>query len=515
LFGFLALLGPLSAPLAAQDTDVFRVNFGDAPVQMDPAKGQTVLEAQVLPALYEGLVVYDPLSLRAQPGAAQSWVTSDDGLTLTFTLRPGLAFEDGTPLTAGVFRQSYLRLLDPRTAAPYASLLDAVVGAQARREGKAADPGAVGLEAPDDRTLVFHLNQPAPELLSVLCHYAFVPLHPAWLASPTAQPAPANGPYRFRSQEAGHWVLEKNPRYWDAAHVAFPVLDFTFNDDAVNVTRAYKEGKIDWVAGGIDMNTNMGSRYVNSNPMFGTSFLYFKAAQAPWTDPRVRKALVLLLPLEELRQVYLQPTTVLIPPFQGYPKVEGLAKTDHDQALALLADAGFPLGKGLPPLVTAFPDDPTNERFLETFRKAWAELGLEVRNTVVKGSYYDQIGGLAHQIGYYNWIGDFLDPVTFLELWKGGGSLNSFSYADPAYDALLTKAATQKGDERLKTLAEAEIGLLQGALLVPLGHTPSLNLIDREEIGGWYQNPLDIHPFKNLYRKDPPHLKNLVRFDLS
>jgi len=117
-------------------------------------------------------------------------------------------------------------------------------------------------------------------------------------------------------------------------------------------------------------------------------------------------------------------------------------------------------------------------------------------------------------MGYFSWIGDFLDPVTFLVLWKGGSSLNSFSFNDPAYDALLTQAAGQKPDERLKTLAQAEGYLLQNGLLIPLSHTPSFNLIDRDEIGGWYANALDIHPFKNLYRKATRPVKNLVRFDL-
>jgi len=513
VLSFLAL--PLAAaPVPPTPGDILRVNFGASSIETDPARGQTALEAQVLTALYEGLVTYDPLSLRPAPGAASGWAFSDDGLTLTFNLRSNLVYSDGTPLTAQDFRDSWIRILDPTTNAPFASLLDPIQGAQAWRQGTLKDPTKLGIRAVDDHTLVLTLAERAPHLVAVLCHYAFVPVQAAWRASGATTPPPANGPFRLVSMDAGHWVLERNPRYWDAAHVALAGLDFRFNDDAPAVTKSFKEGNFDWVADGIDGTATLGARYFSANAVFGTSFFYFKTSQAPWTDARVRQALILLLPLEDLRKPYLEPTSVLIPQFQGYPKVDGITTPDHDKAMALLAEAGFPGGKGLPPLTIALPDDPANTAFVDTFREAWKGIGLEVKHLVVQGNYYDKLATLDHTMGYFSWIGDFLDPVTFLVLWKGGSSLNSFSFLDPAYDALLAQAATQSADERLKTLSQAESYLLSNGLLIPLSHTPSFNLIDRDEIGGWYPNALDIHPFKNLYRKESKPLKNLARFDL-
>jgi len=399
-----------------------------------------------------------------------------------------------------VFRNSWVRLLSPAFRAPFASLLDPVVGVPGWREGRSKDPKTLGIEAPDDTTLVLRLSEPAPHLVAVLAHYAFVPIHPRWNPSSEAPP-PANGPFRLVKSEPGHWVLDRNPRYWDAAQVGFAGLDFRFNDDAPGVTKAYKEGLLDWVADGIDGTASLGQRYLSANSVFGTSFFYFKTDRAPWNDARVRQALILLLPLEELRGSYLQPTSVLVPSFQGYPEVKGIEKADQEKALALLAEAGYPNGQGLPPVVVALPDNDGYLDFIETFREAWKPLDLEVVYKPVKGSYYDQLATLDHTVGHFSWIGDFLDPVTFLVLWKGGSSLNSFSYADADYDGLLNRAATQGADERLKTLASAETKLLQDGLLIPLSHTPSFHLIDREEIGGWYPNALDIHPFKNLVRQ--------------
>lgn len=499
-------------PLAAE-TDTFRVNFATSSIEIDPAKGQTALEAQILTALYEGLVVYDPLSLRPLPGAAKTWSFSNEGKTLTFTLRSGLTFEDGTPLTARDFRDSWIRVLDPALGAPFASLLDSIQGAQAWREGKLKDPSKLGIQAPREDTLVLNLVEPTPHLLAILCHYAFVPVHPSWRSAPTAAPPPSNGPYRLVTREPALWTLERNPRYWDVGQVAIPALEFRFDDDSVAVTKAFKEGTLDWVADGIDGSATLGSRYFTANALFGTSFLYFKTDKAPWTDPRVRQALILLLPLEELRKPFLQPTSVLIPQFQGYPKVEGTTVGDRTKALELLNEAGFPEGRGLPPLTVALPEDSSNDPLVETFRTAWEPLGLKINHVKVSGSYYDKLATLDHTVGYFSWIGDFLDPVTFLVLWKGGSSLNSFAYADKTYDELLELAATQKTEDRLKTLSQAEDRLLKGGMLVPLSHTPGFNLIDRDEVGGWYTNPLDIHPFKNVYRKPPVPLKHLIRFD--
>ncbi len=118
--------------------------------------------------------------------------------------------------------------------------------------------------------------------------------------------------------------------------------------------------------------------------------------------------------------------------------------------MALLAEAGYPGGKGLPKLTVALPDNPSNDQFVETFRQAWKVIGLEVDHVVVKGNYYDQLATLDHTIGYFSWIGDFLDPVTFLVLWKGGSSLNSFSYSD----AGLRRPSDESGNPKTRRAAQ-------------------------------------------------------------
>lgn len=501
---------------SAPEKRPFRINFSDGELELNPLKSQTTLEAQLFTAFYEGLVTYDPLTLRPSLGAASHWEFSPDGKRLTFTLRPDLKFSDGTPLTARDFVESWFLVIDPKTAAPFAALLDEVKGVQDWRKGVTKDRSQVGFQATDERTLVLDLTEPAPHMLSILCHYAFIPLHPQMRQSPTSQVLFVNGPYKPKQLGEKHWVLEKNPLYWDAANVKMDQLDITFSNDSTRVTDAFRQGQYDWLADGIDGNSVINSRLISAAPLFGTSFLYFEVSHKPWNDSRVRRALTLLLPLEDLRAAYLQPTSVLIPGFTGYPKPDSLVKQNKDEALKLLADAGYPGGKGLPSLVLAMPEGSEFKRLGELISKAWNEsISLEVKPILVPGRYYDQIAKLPHDMGYFSWIGDFLDPMTFLVLWKKDSSLNTFGYSDNEYEKLLSDAARQSNEDRLKTLSQAEGLLLNKALLIPLFHNPGFNLIDPDAVGGWYANPLDIHPFKNIYLKPFKPLKNVVKFDLS
>ncbi len=159
---------------------------------------------------------------------------------------------------------------------------------------------------------------------------------------------PANGPFRLVSQQPGHWTLVKNDRYWDASHVALSGLDLKFDDDATKVTRSFKEGALDWVADGIDGSAPLGAQYFSANALFGTSFFYFKTDKAPWTDARVRKALILLLPLEDLRKPYLEPTSVLIPQFKGILKSSASRNPTLTKPWRSWPKRATPAAKGFP-----------------------------------------------------------------------------------------------------------------------------------------------------------------------
>jgi peptide/nickel transport system substrate-binding protein/oligopeptide transport system substrate-binding protein len=217
----------------------------------------------------------------------------------------------------------------------------------------------------------------------------------------------------------------------------------------------------------------------------------------------VRHALALALPWEEIRKDYMLPAKTLIYPIPGYPEVQGLDTADLDAARALLAEAGYPGGKGLPELVLRISVSHDAARVAALMASSWKEhLGAPVRVDVVDGvRYFETLKRDDYDVGFTTWIGDFADPYTFLQMWRRDSNLNDAHYNDADYEALIERSMAEEGDVRWQTLAEAETLLLERGVVLPIYHSPALNIIDTSEIDGWFPNVLDIHPFKYLSYK--------------
>mgnify|MGYP000968930122 CR=1 FL=1 len=240
---------------------------------------------------------------------------------------------------------------------------------------------------------------------------------------------------------------------------------------------------------------------IQYSPLFAAGYYFWNATRKPWSDARVRRALTLMVPWNTIRTEdnFFAPTSVLVLPFAGYESPRGIEKQDRDQALKLLAAAGYPQGRKLPPVRIVTYDSDIHIRSVEAMREAWTELGVTVEHIVVPA---DRTIRDARQDGFSlsftSWIGDFADPAAFLLMWTGDSGLNEAGYRSRDYDGLIARSMDEDGRERLKTLALAERKLLADAPLIPLYHSVSFNVIDTGYITGWYQNPLDIHPFKDL-----------------
>lgn len=494
---------------------ILRVNFSPATVNFHPHRSESALEGQIFTGLYEGLMIYDPQTLRPTPGAAREWRVSDDRLTYTFILRPGLKFSDGTPLTAFEFRDSFLTLLDPRAPGKFASLLDEVAGAEDYLTGKSSTTASVGIKALDASTLEIRLKEPSPHILSILCHYAFSPVHPDLLRVSDwthLKDIPGNGPYIISQRRTGHLDFKKNPFYWDADSVQISTIEMTFSEDKERVTKAFKDGYYDWLTDGMDFESLLNPESIVVSPLFASNYFYFRSDQRPWNDFRIRRALTLLLPLVDLRKNQLLPSPNLIPPFTDYPTKKGLESPDETEALGLLAEAGFPKGVGLPEFKILVPEGGEVEKAAFLAAEAWKEaLKLPVTIETLPWDQYFQLSPTrAHNLGFQSWIGDFPDPMTFLLMWKTRSQLNTFGFSDEEFDLLLQKSRVQPSSERFENLSKAEELLLQRAALIPLGFSTGINIIDTESIGGWYANPLDIHPFKNLTFLIPKPFRQVV-----
>ncbi len=479
-------------------------------VQFDPHHSIYAAEAQIFTGIYEGLFTYNPSTLDPVKSACKTWKKSRDGLTYTFYLRDEAVWSDGTPLLASDFRDAWLRALKPSEKADYASFFDIIDGAKEYRLGKNPNASSVGVSVIDDKVLQVKLTSPAAYFTRLLCHHSFSPIHPSMLKARNWQgaiPYPVNGPYVAASFKNGELVLEKNPRYWDAGSVTIPRIRVLLTDDDAEVTRAFDQGEIHWLAGPMDLKALLDRGAIQVAPMFGTQYWYFDCSQAPWSNAGIRRALALLLPWKEIRSQdsYYMPAPTLVLPYSDYEKAKGITDVDAAEAAELLDKAGFPGGKGLAPIVVLVPEGSEDAaRVSAIMKKSWGQFpDITVKVQVVPAPDYFQAlrqgssrGGFT--LGVQTWIGDFADPLAFLGMFASDSNLNDAHYADQEFDKLLQSAAGKDGDDRLDVLAKAETLLLSSAAVMPLYHNLAANVIDTEYVLGWYMNALDLHPFKYL-----------------
>jgi len=490
------------------------VGMGTYDIELNPYKSIYAHEMQIFTGLYEGLFTYDPQSLDPIRAEAESFTKSKDGKTWTFTIRDDARWADGTKVTATDYVESWRYLLSPATKAEYAVFFDIVKGAKDFRTGKTKNPDTIGIKAEGDKTLIVQLDTPAAYFTRLLCHSAFVPVHASLRGTRIWKPTDiiGNGPYQMASMDATALVMTRSSTYWDAANVAIPTIRVLFLGSDDEATQRYNDGDVDWLTDMANLDTLLTPDAIQFSPMFATGYYFWNTSLKPWNDPRIRRALSLLVPWEKIRteDKYYAPTSVLILPFAGYKSPDGINKTDEAEALRLLAAAGHAKGKGLPPIKFVSYESKLHDENLDIMAEAWKKVGLSIERVVVpNGATIRDIRQKGFTLSFTSWIGDFADPAAFLLMWTSDSGLNEAGYKSRAYDNLIARSMTEEGTTRLTTLAEAEGTLLSDAPLMPLYHSISFNVIDLESITGWYQNPLDVHPFKTMgfgVRKAKPYV---------
>ncbi|NCN05499.1 MAG: peptide ABC transporter substrate-binding protein [Spirochaetales bacterium] len=497
---FFGFFGFAQTPAAS-----FHIAMDPSPIEWNPLYTYTSTEAQLYTAIYEGLVGYDPRTLQPIPAVASEWEVSDDGMTYTFTLRPNARFSDGRPVRAENFRDTWLELLKPQNQTPFGFLLDVVVGAQAFRTGRNADPMSVGIRALGAQTLEIQLQNPAPHFLSILAHQSLVPL-PQEFLSPSrwteAGQVPSNGPFVLQVRSGSRLEFEKNPFYWDSSALALDKIVILLRDDPLQNSQDYNAGSLDWVIGSFDSASLRVPASLQIGAQFATTYLFPNTARKGLSDPEVRRALFSFIPWEEIRSsdVYFVPSSRLVPEITGYPSPNTFTPLGSEEALDLLEVEGFPNGHGLLPLKIALSQGSESERIGEILQKAWSSaLGGEVELNFYTFSLLQEIQKTGDfDISLLSWVGDYADPLTFLDLWREENPINLGRFRDRTFEELLDQAPQTEGETRFSLLSQAESYLLRTGGVIPISHSPSINVIDLSEIDGWYVNPLDIHPFKYL-----------------
>ena len=491
---------------------------------LDPHLATGISEYNVLSALLEGLVSEDPVDLHPVPGVAKSWETSPDGLVYLFHLRADARWSDGAPVTAADFIASFRRVLTPAFGARYATMLYPVLNAEAFHLGRLADFGAVGFAAPDERTLRITLERPTPYFLSLLSHPAWLPVPVANLArygaidgpgNPWARPGRfvGNGPFVLKTWQRNQVIIvEKSRTYWDAATVRLNAIHFYPIDSLDAEERAFRAGQLHLTEAmppaKIDAYRQSRSTFLRIDPYLGTYFYRFNLHQPFLNDPRVRRALAMAVDRQAIVDHVLRggqvPATAFTPPgMRGYSPPAGIP-TDFAAARRLLADAGYPGGRGLPPFELLFNSSEGHRVIAEAIQEMWRrELGIDVRlvNQELKSTQDARQTG-SFQILRSVWIADYADPMSFLDIWRSdsGNSFTGWSNAD--YDRLLDQAAhTANIADRNAIMRQAETILLDAAPIIPVYYYSHIFLI-QPSVHGWYPTLLDHHPYKHVWLEE-------------
>ena len=503
-------VGCTVSPSAGQE-QVFRINNTAEPESLDPALVTGVPEHRIIGNLFEGLTTSDPKDLSPRPGMAASWTVSRDGLVYTFKLRDA-RWTDGKPVTAHDFVYAWERVLNPMTGAKYAQQLFYLKNGEDYNKGRIADFSQVGVKALDDRSLQITLRCPTAYFLDLTSFYTLYPV-PRWTIEAHGKDwvkpgrIVSNGPFRLVS-----WVpqkdliLEKNPTHWDAAAIKLQKVIFLPTDDLNTAYKQFLAGESDWVPtvppAQIDAARKRPEFYVM--PYLGTYYFRFNLTKPPITDVRVRKALSMSVDRESLTKYVTKageiPSSTFVP--AGMRRYEGVRGLPFDVAGAkkLLAEAGFPDGRGFPKVEVLYSTSELHRVVTQAVQQMWKEhLGIQMDLTNVEWKVYlARQGSLDYQISRAGWIGDYVDPNTFLDMWITGGGNNQTAWSNKRYDELIAQAACKivNAKERMRTLQEAEKILVADEVpIMPLYTYVNKGMLSRR-VKGWWPNILDQHPLK-------------------
>lgn len=541
LVAALAGLAALGA-LAGRDAALTRADFvfanGGEVSTLDPHAARGVPEGRVLRCLYEGLVTRAPGTLAPAPGVAASWEVAEDGREYVFHLRPDARWSNGDALLAEDFVWSFLRVLDPETAAPFAYELYAIEGAlefALGRDGtgreRTRDASAVGLAARDERTLVVRLARPVAYFLDLLALPTFFPVHRASVeALQAADPAlwqtrwsrpgvlVTNGPFVLALRRPNDRLrFARNPHYWGRDEVAFDTIDALALAHWGTALNLYLSGEVDWIDGMLPaavVPQLRGREDFLRRPYLGTYFLRVNTTKPPLDDARVRRALALTIPRASICDSVLQagqaPCTTIVPwgGIGDYVSPRSFEE-DINVAQALLREAGFGAGgRKFPPIALHYNTSESHRDIAEVVAAAWTqELGLEVKLENQEWKVYlDSQAQLDYDISRSSWIADYADPIGFLKIFTTGNENNRTGWSSAAFDALITAAeGARPGSERNARMAEAESVLLEELPVLPIYSYVTQNLVNAR-LGGFESNALNEHSPRDWYWMDDEEL---------
>jgi oligopeptide transport system substrate-binding protein len=495
---------------------------GSEPELLDPALITAQPSSRVAYALFEGLTVFGP-DAQVLPGVASNWEVSSDGRVYTFVLRDTARWANGEPVTSTDFAYAWRRVLLPHTGAEYASQLFPITNAEAFNSGKLNDFSLVGINAPDSRTLIVHLDNPTPYFPDLCAFATFLPVHQKtveshldWASNP--EHFMGNGPFLLQEWRLFDRVrLVKNERYWDAQSVALSSIDVLPAARPMTAFNLYATGAADLImdkglAPTMLMDELRRRRDFHSAPFLGSYFIRFNVTRPPFNDARVRRALGLVIDKQNLVDKITRAGEVaaasFVPPGTGHGYVPPPGEPRSPEAARrLLADAGFPEGKGFPVIHYLYKGDSDLDRDIavEIQGLLKKDLGIQMLLKPQEWTVYLAAqSALDYDLCRSSWVADYNDPNTFLNMFVTGDGNNRTGWSHDGYDSLIAKAAREpESKQRFKLFQEAEsILVTREAAICPLYFYVGIQFYDAAKLDGIRPNLLDEHPLRFMRWKN-------------
>ncbi|MBF7084021.1 peptide ABC transporter substrate-binding protein [Desulfallas sp. Bu1-1] len=464
-------------------------NLGAEPETLEPAMQIGAPEGTVLMALMEGLYRYNA-DRKLVPGAAEKVDISPDGKKYIFTIRKGMKWTNGDPVTAHDFEYAWKYLLDKNTAADYAYLAYCIKNGEKFNNGEVT-ADQVGVKATDDYTLEVELEAPTPYFLDLTACSNLFPVNKKvaeankeWHTRPETYVG--NGPFKLAAWEHQQKLeLVKNPDYWDAANVKLDKLTIILVEDVNTMLTMFESGQIDVAedAPVKDVKRLLADGTAVALPDPSTYYYILNTKKKPLDNVKVRQALSMVIDrkaiVENVTRAGQKPATGYVPfgfpdltPDKDFREAGGaLIKEDVNKAKKLLAEAGYPDGKGMPEIEILYNNSPNHQKIAEAIAQMWKDnLGIKVKLAAQEWQVYlDALDAGNFMVARGGWMPDYNDAMTFMDVHVTGGGNNHSFWSNKEYDRLIAGAKnTNDQNIRIKNMHEAERILMDEMPVIPI-----------------------------------------------
>ncbi|MEG2338145.1 MAG: peptide ABC transporter substrate-binding protein [Clostridium sp.] len=493
------------------------INISEEEKTIDPALNESSYAGSLIDNSFEALTRLDD-NQQPQPAVAESWTVSPDGLVYSFKLRQNAKWSDDKPVTAKDFAFAWKRVLTKETAAPYSGYLMYIKGAQDFFDGKAKD--VAGIKVKDDYNIEVTLEHPVSYFLQLTAFTPYMPVREdvvgdaSWATKPETYIS--NGPLVLKEwRPKDIMVYEKNPHYWNPEVVKLDRLEVKMIAEPSNALNAFKTGELDYIekppAQEIPNLLKDGTAIQSMN--IGTYMYLFNlsdkmkqknpAAYKAMSDAKVRKALALALDRKAIIETATKggevPATSIVPPGIKNSKGEDFRTKDYipvngnvEEAKKLLAEAGFPEGKGFPQIELLYNVGSGHEQVAQAMQEMWRKnLGINVKLSNQEWKVFlDSKSKKDFEMCRMGWIADYTDPSTFLKLFETNGENNDTGYSNKEVDDLIKKAASEVDEaKRTDLYRQAEAIIMEAMPAIPVYYYTDVICIN-PKVKGIKKSPL-------------------------